>query len=218
MTILAIETSTLACSVALGDEKNRFSRHLTVERAHAGEVLPMVDAVLSDSGRQLRAVDAVAFGAGPGSFTGIRIATAVAQGLGFATGRPLVGISSLAALAQGVLADNRAARVLVAQDARMDEIYAGGYALIDGCAEAEWPDRVLAPADLPAPGSWLLAGDAWERLGLAAERSSDEPSGRLYPDAVDMLPLARRALDRGQGIAAEFAEPNYHRDRVVRSL
>ncbi|UCE90616.1 MAG: tRNA (adenosine(37)-N6)-threonylcarbamoyltransferase complex dimerization subunit type 1 TsaB, partial [Pseudomonadota bacterium] len=127
MKLLAIETATEACSVALavdGDVRDRFE---IAPRGHAGLVLPMAKALLAEAGLGLRELDALVFGRGPGAFTGLRIAAGVVQGLAYGAELPVVPVSSLATLAQGVSAQTGASDVLAVFDARMGEVYWGAF-------------------------------------------------------------------------------------------
>src|SRR5687768_4305467 len=124
MKILAFDTATEACSVALGIGDRAVERYAELERGHAGELLPMIDAVLAEGGVTLASLDAIAFGRGPGGFTGVRLAASVAQGLAFGAGIGVVPISDLAAVAHRALAERpEAMRALVVNDARMREVY-----------------------------------------------------------------------------------------------
>ena len=216
MRLLALETSSIACSVAVEAASAVYARHEEIERAHTSLILPMVDEALREAGVELVELDAIAFGAGPGSFTGVRIAVAIAQGLGAAADVPLVGVSSLAAVAQALVDPAAGRQVLVAQDARMNEVYVGRYACEAGVVRALLPDALIVPGELPAPDRWVLAGDAWERLGLVGARSGDEYSGVTAPNARHLLPIARELVEAGHAVAAEAAEPCYLRDSVVR--
>src|SRR5690554_5943555 len=129
MKLLAIDTATEACSVALLVDGQTFDRYAVIPRLHARQVLPMVQQVLDEAGTALAAVDAIAFGQGPGAFTGLRIAAGVVQGLAFALDKPVLPVSSLAAIAQRVWREQQAGQVAVAIDARMDEVYWGCYVM-----------------------------------------------------------------------------------------
>ena len=160
MNLLAIETATDACSCAL-EYSGAITAHHTVEpRRHTELLLPMIDAVLAQAGIGLDALDAIAFGRGPGSFTGLRIACAVAQGLGFGAGRPLVAVSTLQVVAAGMHRSQGVRRVLVALDARMGEVYWGGFEW-DGVTMAPvFDESVVQPhaVHVPAGGVWAGAG------------------------------------------------------------
>ncbi|MGL5610034.1 MAG: tRNA (adenosine(37)-N6)-threonylcarbamoyltransferase complex dimerization subunit type 1 TsaB, partial [Aeromonas veronii] len=146
--ILAVDTATEACSAALLVGDKLFSRWEEAPRDHTRKILPMVQAVLEDAGISLSDLDAIAFGRGPGSFTGVRIGISVAQGLAFGAGVPLIGISTLAAMAQGAYRLDGAEQVLTAIDARMNEVYFGRYELIDGRMQLVGDEVVSDPAAL----------------------------------------------------------------------
>ena len=122
-TLLAIDTATEACSVALLHAGKMFSRYAVIPRLHAQQVLPMVRELLDESGIELKQIEAIAFGRGPGAFTGLRIAVGVVQGLAFALDKPVLPVSNLAAIARRAWRDQGADQVAVAIDARMDEVY-----------------------------------------------------------------------------------------------
>lgn len=219
--LLAIDTSSDACSVALGVGERVFERHEVAPREHTRLVLPMVRALLDEAGIELADVDAFVMGRGPGAFTGVRIAVGVVQGLAFSVDRPVVPVSSLAVVGQGV-AESGATHVAVAFDARMGEVYWGTYVRdADGVVVAESAEAVIPPEDavLPETGPWIGAGSGFaaypealaQRLGL--ERLLPE----RMPRAAHALALGQRAWREGEAVEAEFAQPVYLRDRVVRS-
>ncbi|MEO0995952.1 MAG: tRNA (adenosine(37)-N6)-threonylcarbamoyltransferase complex dimerization subunit type 1 TsaB [Pseudomonadota bacterium] len=215
--LLAVETSTRACSVALGGGGRVFQRHREVERTHAALLLPMIDAVLDEAGVKLAGLDAIVYGAGPGSFTGVRLAVAVAQGLGFAAGLPLVAVSSLAAVAEPILRSRPEATVVVAQDARMGEIYTATCRYADGRAIAAVEDRLIAPETLEIGDDELLAGDAWSRIAVLRERAGDRQALATLPRAESMLAAGAAALAGGTATDAAGARPRYLRNTVVRT-
>lgn len=223
MKLLAIETATEACSVALGVEGEIVSRHELASRRHTELILPLCEALLSEAGLVLADLEAVAFGRGPGSFTGLRIAAGVAQGIAFARDLPVVPVSTLAALAQGAMARHGATRVLSAIDARMGEVYWARYVRDPhGLARLEGAEQVLPPSAVAPPtrGRWFGAGSGWQAYG---ETLAAGLEGRLWgrdpgalPDARDLIPLAEQGYRDGAAVAAEAALPVYLRDRVAR--
>ncbi|HDX8436421.1 TPA: tRNA (adenosine(37)-N6)-threonylcarbamoyltransferase complex dimerization subunit type 1 TsaB [Aeromonas dhakensis] len=220
--ILAVDTATEACSAALLVGEKVFSRWEEAPRDHTRKILPMVQAVLDEAGVTLDELDAIAFGRGPGSFTGVRIGIGVAQGLALGAGVPLIGISTLAAMAQGAHRLNGAERVLTAIDARMDEVYFGHYELIDGRIQLVGEEVVSGPAALVAsrgtlPGSFTRVGTGFETYGETLAALADElvASQVRFPAAEDMLPLARSAWLAGEAVAVEQATPVYLRDKVT---
>jgi tRNA threonylcarbamoyladenosine biosynthesis protein TsaB len=223
MKLLAIETATEGCSAALSINGTISSRFEVAPRRHAELILPMCESLLSEAGIEMPQLDAIAFGRGPGSFTGVRIAASVAQGLACALELPVVPISTLAALAQGVMTEEGRARVLAAIDARMGEIYWGCYhrdAL--GCARLDGEERVgklEQVAIRPEPG-WFGAGSGWAAYGdLLRERLDAALDGfddSRLPQARHTISLAEVAYDQGASVSAEQALPVYLRDEVAR--
>ena len=226
MNILAIETATDACSCALEWSGTVVARHAVEPRRHTELLLPMIDAVLAEAGVGLAALDAIAFGRGPGSFTGLRIACSVAQGLGFGADRPLVAVSTLQTVAAGMHRSHDAPRVLAALDARMGEVYWGGFEW-DGVTMAPaFDESVVAPdaVHVPSAGAWAGAGPGWSAYrAVLDERVAERPGCSLVsvdperlPEAIDMLAPARLALESGLAVAPEHAAPVYLRSNVAR--
>ncbi|MFM5340411.1 tRNA (adenosine(37)-N6)-threonylcarbamoyltransferase complex dimerization subunit type 1 TsaB [Aeromonas veronii] len=220
--ILAVDTATEACSAALLVGDKLFSRWEEAPRDHTRKILPMVQAVLEDAGISLSDLDAIAFGRGPGSFTGVRIGISVAQGLAFGAGVPLIGISTLAAMAQGAYRLDGAEQVLTAIDARMNEVYFGRYELIDGRMQLVGDEVVSEPAALVDVRGKLASpvtcvGTGFETYGETLSGLADElaVSQVRFPAAEDMLPLARAAWLAGEAVPVEQATPVYLRDKVT---
>ncbi|WP_421204933.1 tRNA (adenosine(37)-N6)-threonylcarbamoyltransferase complex dimerization subunit type 1 TsaB [Aeromonas sp. 601027] len=220
--ILAVDTATEACSAALLVGDKLFSRWEEAPRDHTRKILPMVQAVLEDAGISLSDLDAIAFGRGPGSFTGVRIGISVAQGLAFGAGVPLIGISTLAAMAQGAYRLDGAEQVLTAIDARMNEVYFGRYELIDGRMQLVGDEVVSEPAALvdargKLTGPVTCVGTGFETYGETLSGLADElaVSQVRFPAAEDMLPLARDAWLAGEAVPVEQATPVYLRDKVT---
>ena len=221
-TILALDAATEALSVALQHGEHCHAHFEIAPRLHAQKLLPLIDAVLKQADLTLADVDAFVFGRGPGAFTGVRTAVAVVQGLAFTHAKPVYGVSTLLAMAEGARREHGATHVLPAIDARMGEIYAAAYAWQD----AEWrtvlAEAVLPPAQLQfsASGEWLACGTGWQvhgdamRAGVVSALKAEPSEGRL-PNARDMLALAVPALRRGEGVPAEQALPVYLRDHVA---
>jgi tRNA threonylcarbamoyladenosine biosynthesis protein TsaB len=197
--ILAIETSSEACSCALRlSDGSMRQRYELAPRQHTQLLLPMVEFLLGEAGIALNAVDCFAFGRGPGSFTGVRIAASAIQGLALAVDRPVVGISSLAALAAG--SEKKHESVLAVFDARMREVYLGAYHLDGEGLPSAYQEDQLASAEnvcLPEAGVWHGVGAGWPVHGQQVARLADGPA---------------RA---GQGVSAEHALPNYLRRDVA---
>ena len=215
--ILALDTSTEACSVATWVDGSVVERFETGNQ-HSELILPMVQAVLDETGLALTQLDAIAFGRGPGSFTGLRIGAGVAQGLAFGTDLPVVPVSSLAALAQGV----DAPRVLAAFDARMEQIYCGAYIRNDhGLVELVGAEQVIAPAAVPLPQGtdWVGAGSGWDQHNALLSARLGEHIARwekqACPRARFVAELAVAEYRGGRTVAAEQALPVYLRDEVA---
>lgn len=225
--ILAIDTSGEACSVALSVKGEVTEIFEVIPRLHARKLLPMVQSILAESELTLSSLDAIAFGRGPGSFTGLRICAGVAQGLAFGADLPTLPVSSLAAMAQGVYRTRGAGQIVTLLDARMDELYLGCYEIKQGVArllEVQGEDRLLSPQQLndlaellPSPDVWLGVGDGWRFADQFPEFAgpltvTEEP---VHPHAQDILTLAHDALKKGLQVPAEQALPVYLRDKTA---
>ncbi len=220
--ILALDASTEACSVALSVMDEVRVNFRIMPRGHARHILAMVDTLLAEAGLAPADLDLIAYGRGPGSFTGVRIGTGVAQGVAFGVDRPVAQISTLAALAQGAVRRHGAQRILAAIDARMGEVYWAGFEVgAEGLVTEVLPEAVSAPELVAADNksSWWGIGTGWGAYGdILAERLSDSVVGQdpeSLPSAEDMLPLARRAAQEGHLIPADQAMPIYLRNRVT---
>jgi tRNA threonylcarbamoyladenosine biosynthesis protein TsaB len=217
-TLLALDTATEACSVALLHDGKVLSHYEVIPRLHAQRLLPMIKTLLAEAGIGLSALDAIAFGRGPGAFTGVRIAIGVVQGLAFGLDRPVLPVSNLAVLAQRAFREQGAQQVAAAIDARMDEVYWGCYRQAAGEMQLLGAEAVLPPeqAALPAgaSGDWFGSGTGW----AYAERIAVQLIGHdatLLPHAQDLLTLATFAWQRGEAIVADQAQPVYLRDKVA---
>ena len=225
MKLLAFETATEACSVALyldGEVRECFE---VAPRRHAELALPWAQALLAEAGIARAQLDAVAVGRGPGAFTGVRLAIALAQGIALALDRPVVPVSTLAVLASGAPADGPA-RILAAIDARMGEVYTGAFLRHGGTLAAIDAERVRAPDAVALPagheGDWqgvgtgfaAAAGVLGERLGASLERID----ATALPRASALARLAAIAFAGGHALAPERVEPAYLRDNVALTL
>ena len=217
-TLLALDTATEACSVAVLHDGKVLSHYEVIPRLHAQKLLPMIKQIMADIGAPLSAIDAIAFGRGPGAFTGVRIAIGVVQGLAFGLDRPVLSVSNLALLAQGAFRAHGVQQVAAAIDARMDEVYWGCYAERAGEMRLQGEEAVLAPETVALPdaasGEWFGAGTGWGY----AERLAVKPSAfdaAALPHAQDLLELARFAWARGEAVPADMAQPVYLRDKVA---
>tara|TARA_Y100001956_G_scaffold79903_1_gene94105 strand:+ start:836 stop:1537 length:702 start_codon:yes stop_codon:yes gene_type:complete len=221
--ILALDTATENCSVALLVDDKVYVRSEVAPRDHTKKILPMVDEVLKEAGVALADLDALAFGRGPGSFTGVRIGIGIAQGLAFGADLPMIGVSTLEAMAQGCYRKHGSEHVACAIDARMSEVYWGRFTRQeDGSwlsvdAECVVPPAVLAENSRSDEHIWHMAGTGWE--AYAAELESLQlqrvESEVLFPDAEDIVYLAKFELENGNTVDAEAASPTYLRDTVA---
>jgi tRNA threonylcarbamoyladenosine biosynthesis protein TsaB len=210
--ILALETSTAACSVALSVHATILEDHRIVPREHNRLILPMVDALLSTAGIDRTDLAAVAFGRGPGSFTGVRIAAGVAQGVSLGLGIPVASISSLAALAQTTFSRHPNARyVLATLRSRADEVYIGGYENVSGHCRSCLPEAVVNAHDLPGEvdARWWVAGDAVAHFEASIAARGCHADAELLPTARAVLTLAQTALADGDTGATADALPVY---------
>lgn len=221
--ILALDTSCEACSVALAVGDERFEAHEEVPRQHTQKLLPMVQQLLTEAGCELSTLDAIAFGAGPGSFTGLRISAGVAQGLALGAELPLMPVSTLAALAEQARQQVGAEAILASLDARMGEVYWGMFEVRDQQILALDEARVCPPAALPVEGlerhaHWYGIGPGWRYRDQfpAAIQARVTGSDEQQPRASAMLELALQRWREGdRGVAPEEAMPVYIRDEVA---
>lgn len=221
MNILALDTATDCCSCAIQVGGELVERTEVAPQKHAQLLLPMIDGLLVDVGVERSQLDAVVFGRGPGSFTGLRIAAAAAQGIAFALDLPVVGISTLAALAQQNYRLNQHSLTLACIDARMSEVYWAAYEVVDDQVALLGEECVSDPVEVIAPDErgWCLSGS-----GLAVCRQqpdhalaavSDAGLSAMLPQARDMLELALPPLRAGEGVSADQALPVYLRNKVA---
>lgn len=223
MKLLAIETATDACSAALLVDETIETRHVLAPREHARLIIPMIDELMREAGLTPTQLDAVAFGRGPGAFTGLRIAAGVTQGVAFAAGLPVVAVSTLAAMAQDVMDESAETRVIAALDARMGEVYWGAFAADTGGYACPLIDEsVSAPETVPLPEgdeTWFAAGSAWSvYAGVLDQRLEGRIGGRdaaQLPHARGIARLGAKMLSEGGGVRADQAQPVYLRDRVA---
>ncbi len=217
--IVAIETATDACSVALWQDGAVLEKFEPGARRQTERVLPMVEELLAEAGIELSSVDALAFGQGPGSFTGVRVATSVVQGLAFSLDLPVVGVSTLAscALAAHDL-QPRFQQVVAVFDARMGEVYFGAYRCGGDKVEALCDEGVFTPERIPVldGGDWLLAGSGTVYQDALRDRLTwAGVDAEAMPRAATVARLAVAAVREGRTVPAEQAQPVYLRDRVV---
>jgi tRNA threonylcarbamoyladenosine biosynthesis protein TsaB len=212
MRFAALETSTDWCSVALWTDGEIAALERRAGNRHSELALPMLEKLLGNLPGK-RTLDAVAFGAGPGAFTGLRIACGLAQGLAFGGGLPVIGISTLEALAQ----ESGAARVVACIDARMREVY---YAALEKRA-GRWHEVIAAqcvpPQSAPKPpgDGWIGVGTGFEAYGEALRGKVEVIRPGIHPTAVAVAQLAAPRLAAGEGVDASEAAPVYLRDKVA---
>lgn len=224
MKILAIETATEACSAALAIDDEQISRYDVAPRKHTQLILPMIEALMSEADIKVSDLDAIAFGQGPGAFTGVRIAMGVIQGLAFAHDTPVIPISTLAALAQHVANEHGSNHDWVASaiDARMQEIYWGLFKKNDsGVMQAVSEEMVCSPTDVEIISDeiWFGVGSGWDTYADVLSSKFDNNlngfDGKLFPSAVDVLALAKPAYLENKMISVEQASPVYLRNKVT---
>lgn len=221
--ILAIDTATEACSVALWRDGAVEERYAVTPRRHNQRLFPMLSSLLPDGDLRAHGIDAIAYGSGPGSFTGLRIAASAVQGLAFAHALPCVPVSTLACLAQRALREHLVAgsdRVFSALDAAVGELYYADVGFVDGVATLLEGPRVARPEDVALPGEHRLAG-----VGSGCRFLDDMPAGlrgrlgravhaELLPSAQDLLPAALAAVHAGAVQPPEAVAPVYVRDEI----
>lgn len=228
MKILILDTATEMCSCALLDNAHVFSQMRLAARQHTELILPMIDALLAEAELSPTQLDGIAFGCGPGSFTGLRIASGVAQGIAFGIDIPVAPISDLATLAQQAYQQYGATHVLASLDARMSEVYWGGYQVdAQGCMQLIGQECVTPPSTVPLPalGQWSGIGSGWDVYAntLTAHVTAQGATltqwwPNMLPQAADMVPLVKAAFQAGRVVSAEQAMPVYLRNQVANKL
>jgi tRNA threonylcarbamoyladenosine biosynthesis protein TsaB len=222
--LLAFETATEACSVALLVDGEVRERHAVAPRQHATLALPWADELLAQAGIARAQLDAIAVGIGPGAFTGVRLAVALAQGIALGLDRPVVPVSTLAVLAMaGVARASTHGDIAAAIDARMGEVYVGLFRRgEDGLVTATSDETLLAPSAWawPVPRGTVAVGTGFAAAGgaLAARMDVSGALSDALPHAADLALLAWRDFLAGHAIAADALEPAYLRDKVALTL
>lgn len=236
MKILALDTSSNACSAVLLDGTQQdyscIERFEVAPRKHTQLILPMIDSVLNEAGFDIKQVDALAFGCGPGAFTGVRVATGVVQAIAYGADLQVAPISSLAAIAQGYSQVNN--KLLVANDARMDEVYFAAYEMKEGFMTLTNHEQVIKPEQLICElevaihldDSWTMVGNGWSvyreqlssvfdqcHINVNAGQINDESS---FPHARDIAYLALKEVANNNLVSAEQVRPVYLRDNVAK--
>ena len=221
-TILALDTATDACSVALWVKGKPYEHFDVVPRRHSDLILPMIDALLAEANTSLADVDAIAFGCGPGSFMGVRLATGVTQGLAFGIDCPVIPVSTLQGLAQAAYQTTKAERIMAGWDARMGAIYWGAYRLGEaGIMQVAKEDALNDPAQiqLPSDEPWQAVGNAWnvyqEQLPVVELKNFILEPSTCYPRAAAIAEIAVQKHRQGEMLPADQVEPVYLRDKVT---
>ena len=229
VTLLALDTATEACSVALlrGGEKTHLAQF--AQREHTKHILPMVDEILAQAGITLHQVDALVFGRGPGSFTGVRIGAGIAQGLAFGADLPVIPMSNLAAMAQAAYAQYQAENVLTAIDARMNEVYFAQWQAqkvrSDFGEFLDWqpviaeqvcsPSKVIEQVAQQHHENTVLAGTGWAAYPELSDANLGKTTDITLPSALYMLDLALPKWFAGETISPLEIEPIYLRNEVT---
>jgi tRNA threonylcarbamoyladenosine biosynthesis protein TsaB len=220
MNLLGIETSGRVGSIALSLDGRIEAREIANAREQTERLLTVVDELLAGAGLELTALDGIAFGRGPGSFTGLRVAAAVAQGLATPARVPLLPVSSLLCLAQRALRSERVEHAVACVDAHMGEVYWGEFELRDGVLRAVGPERLGAPAELtpPSGSTWVAVGSGFAAqhealMSVLAQAQRALPE--LEPAAQDLFPAAAEALAAGHAASPRDALPVYLREHTA---
>lgn len=223
LNILAIDTSSDACSVAVLTNNVITERFQLAPRQHNTLILPMIEQVLKEADLTLSQLNAIAFGCGPGSFTGLRVAASVVQGIAFAADIPVIPISTLNALAQGALHEYGATQVIAAIDARINEIYWAAYQADDQLMRALTTETVCTPEEMVlASGAclWQGVGSGWDTYHNILQQKVGKQLQKWLPQcyvkAQDIVKLAEIAYQNGNLVQADQALPVYLRDQVVK--
>jgi len=224
MKLLAIDTATEACSVALLNGTETDSIFEVCPQQQSQQILPMIDKLLAKHGVKVSDLDAIAYGRGPGSFTGVRIATSTIQGLALGANLPVLEVSTLAAMAQQQFACDNIEDCLVLIDARMQEVYCGYYKVQDGIATQQIAELVCPPEDvlnnvlskIDNQNLTGMAGTGFEAYPEYFAKLIEHNEIRVhYPNALYMLPLAKHEFENGATVKVENIQPVYLRDKVT---
>jgi tRNA threonylcarbamoyladenosine biosynthesis protein TsaB len=224
MKLLALDTSSIACSVALQNENEVIDRHEEQPREHTRLLMPMIEDVMRRAGIQLTDLDAIVLGNGPGSFIGMRIAASVAQGLAFGSGLNIIPVSSLAAVAAQVFDEHDATEVVVTQDAHMHEVYLGVYRRgSSGAPAGVISERLQAVGPIceletEPEGTRLAAGFGWQRYPQLLAENQDRFAAVVdvpHPRARHLLQLGAVGMSRGLSVTPQDVVPAYLRQKVA---
>ncbi len=222
MNILAIDTCTESCSAALLYKGKLYQRVEMTQRGHSDLILGMMDDLFKQAETKISEVDVLAFGRGPGSFTGVRVGVGVAQGVAFARELPVVAISSLAAVAQGAADKLGSEFIAVAMDARMGEVYCASYQVVNGLVQLLGEEHVCPPVKFMPHSNqqWLAVGTGWgvyeQQLSTNFTDTLKKISVEHYPQSNSIIKLAQLEIEAGRLLSADQAMPVYLRNNVAK--
>ena len=221
MNLLGIDTSTRSTVLGLQLGSEVIDRTSSDVDTHSREILPSIELLVREAGIRIEDLDAIVFGQGPGSFTGLRIAVGVVQGLGYGLGLPVVPVSSMACIAQSVIQTINPPLVFVGLTARLEEVYYGAYKFVEEIAEAVIPEGVVDVSELPQLpiGDWLGCGDAMPELGTKIQAvtgvSFKSISSEAVPTIRNLLSIGSFKFSRGESVSAMQATPVYLREQIA---
>ena len=221
MNLLGIDTSTRSTVLGLQLGLEVIDRTSPDVDTHSREILPSIESLVREAGIRIEDLDAIVFGQGPGSFTGLRIAVGVVQGLGYGLGLPVVPVSSMACIAQSVIQTVNPSFVFVGLTARLEEIYYGAYKFEEGIAEGAIREGVVDVSELPQlpVGDWLGCGNAMSELGTKIQAvtgvSFKSISSETVPTIHNLLSIGSFKFSRGGAVSAMQATPVYLREQVA---
>lgn len=221
ITILALDTCTELCSAALVVNGQTYADQIDAPREHSQRLLPMIDSLLKKASMSLKDVDLIAYGRGPGSFTGIRICTSITQGLALGLEKPVIGISTLATMAQAAITKHGAKQVFASIDARMGEVYWGQFVDCDGIATLVGEEKVSKPEQvvltLDSEAEICACGTGFDTYPELLELSKAvlHTVNDKLPVAESMLALAKFGFDNAQSTSVDELSPVYIRDTVT---
>jgi len=223
--LLALDTSSIACSAALEVNGSVIDRHEEHAREHTRLLMPMIRDLLAQAAKSPADLDAIVLGNGPGSFIGMRIAASVAQGLAFGSGLLVVPVSSLLAVAAAAMEEDDVTSVAVCQDAHMNEVYLGLFGRGEGgLPSALVPERLHGQVGIEElkndPGRFVAAGSGWQRYPALLDANRDLLAGISsvhYPSARYLLPIGRRLNEQGAAIEPQDLVPAYLRQTVAKA-
>ena len=222
MNILAIDTCTESCSAALLYKGKLYQCVEMTQRGHSDLILGMMDDLFKQAEIKASEVDVLAFGRGPGSFTGVRVGVGVVQGVAFALELPVVAISSLAAVAQDAADTLRSEFIAVAMDARMGEVYCASYQVVKGLVKLLDEERVCPPEQFMPHSNqqWLAVGTGWgvyeQQLSTNFTAKIKQISVEHYPQSTSIIKLAQIEIEAGRLVSADQAMPVYLRNNVAK--